>query len=141
MAADEVCLPCSKASLGFIAKASSEAESSYSGTTNFQQKLRLTTPSLETGNYKIIFYYEWQGCDKDLKGHKGQIQINDTDTIHERSGNPDNMGSNNDWDMASGHYNADNISGVKNIDIDYGTQNAAETVKIRRARLEIWRVA
>lgn len=115
------------------AQNSSESESSTTSST-FQQKVRLTTPSLPSGTYRIGFYYEWQKTG--LTDFKSQVQVNDSITIME--GFEESVDSGNDqWFPRSG-FGLYTGSGVLDIDLDYAANG--DTSKIRRARLEIWRV-
>lgn len=108
----------------------SASESSTTSST-FQQKLRLTTGSLPTGNYRIGWYFEHKGSGSS----EGRVELNDTTTLAQvdiDSSTPDFLGQ-------SGHYYTGSISGVQNIDIDW--RAVSSTAYIRRARLEIWRIS
>lgn len=116
---------------------SSDSESSTTSTT-YQQKVRLTTPSLPSGKYRIGWYYEWR-YDDDRSDFRGRVQINDTTTIMEHQQEPKDEGS-NQWYPASG-FGYVTQSGILNIDLDYCSDDWGDTSAIRRARLEIWRVS
>lgn len=113
----------------------SDGESSTTSGT-FQQKLRITTPSLPSGTYRIGFYYEWQKSG--LNDFVSRVQVNDTTNIMEGFEEAPDAGS-DQWFPRSGfgYYTG---SGVLNIDLDYHS-GGSDTSFIRRARLEIWRVS
>lgn len=115
---------------------SSDTQSDHTGDTNWTQKLRLTTPSLPGGTYRIGYSYEL-AMSNISDAALGRVQINDTTTIHEAVSE---MQDSTNWLSFSGFYH-DTLSGIQNIDIDYATPDTGQTVSIRRARLEIWRVA
>jgi hypothetical protein len=123
-------------------QAESAGESSYTGSTTYQQKLRLTTPSVPAGTYRVGFFYE-NACDGDDKQVKFRVQVDDSTTLHEVT--PKQKGKYGDtpsvWHSAGGFGYVVLTNAAHNIDLDYGVDNAGETVYIRRARLEIWRVA
>jgi len=115
-------------------QAVSEAESSTSSTI-FQQKLRLTTPNLPSGIYRIGFYCEVYQSDKSKTTYV-RVQTNDTITLASIGSS---MGAINDKIPCSGHY-YETLSGINNIDIDYAVA-VDKTSYIRGARLEIWRIS
>lgn len=116
-------------------EASDDTESSTTST-SYQQKLRLTTGSIATGKYRIGWYYEWQ-YDSIVNGILARIQINDSITIMEQRQDPQDPGS-DQWHPASG-FKYTTLSGAENIDLDYAA--SGNTVFIRRARIETWRVS
>lgn len=116
--------------------ASSDVQSDYTGSVAYQQKVRLTTPSLPAGTYRIGWSYEL--AMSNLADYaQGRVQINDTWTIHEVLTEMKDSGN---WFAFGGFFNMP-LSGVQNIDLDYATSNWYQTVSIRRARLEIWRIS
>ena len=115
----------------------SDGESSHTGDTNYTQKLRITTPSLPEGTYLIEWSYEYKFSDIN-NSYKGRVQINDTTTIHEVLIEPKDL---NNWVPSAGFKIETAFSGVKNMDLDYGTDNSNDTAYIRRAKLIISRVS
>jgi len=109
--------------------AASEGQSSTTNTV-FQQKLRMTTGTLPSGDYKI----SWNTVVTSTVGDTAemQVQIDDTITI--------NLSSTSETDASSmsGFYIATGVSGVLDIDIDY--RAVSGTAYIEYARLEITRV-
>jgi len=119
----------------------SEQEASSDGTSTttsvtYVQKIRMTTPSLTSGDYRIGYSYEWN-MDATNRSFSGRVQINDTTTISEITQQPSTTTA---WHTESAIYYHTG-SGVLDIDIDFLTSNATGTASIRRARLEIWRVS
>jgi len=113
-----------------------ESESSTTSL-NYQQKLRLTTPSLPAGNYRISWYYEWKFSNGNFE-FKHRVQVDDNTTLKETKTTPRSRG---DWHECSGFKSEISLTeGVHNIDMDYCTNKVNKTAYIRRARLEIWRI-
>jgi len=121
-----------------ISYAESEEEDS-TGSTTWQQKLRLTTPNLEAGNYRIGWYYEWKFANGrfDFK-HRISLDDDDSNPLAETNISPKNT---DNWRPDSGFETGVFLSaGVHHIDMDYCTSKSNKSAYIRRARLEIWRV-
>lgn len=114
---------------------SSDGESTTTSGT-FQQKLRMTTGALSSGTYRIGWFYEWGKTA--LTDVAVQVQINDTITCCSPLEESVDAGS-DQYFARGGHYYY-TASGVLNIDLDYRA-NGTGTARIRRARLEIWRVS
>lgn len=111
---------------------------SVTTSTTYQQKFRMTTPSLPSGTYRIGFYYSWSG---QFAGYDAgiRVQVNDTDTIHEQNQGAEAAGTvgiqtESGFDYYTG-------SGVLDIDVDFRSQASFAAVWLREVRLEIWRVA
>jgi len=101
-------------------------------------RVRITTPDLPSGKYRIGWSYNIYGSSSTVSP-QARVQINDTDTIHAWLVEPKDA-STNEQDAVSGFYYMTS-SGIKNIDLDYGSETAGSSVTIRRARLEFWRVS
>mgnify|MGYP001571210172 FL=1 len=110
--------------------AESESESSTTSA-SYQQKLKLTTPSLSSGNYLIQFYCEITSTDND--GIAAIVELDDTTTIAEMK--DDRHHSEDYFKPFSGFKQVTLTSGVHEIDIDY--RKLGGTAKIRRARISI----
>lgn len=119
--------------------ASSEGTSSTSST-SFQQKLRLTTPSIPAGSYRIGFYYEWR-CDSISQSFEGRVQVDNSITIH--SAHIEAKEDDSDESIPESGFTVLSLgTGTHTIDIDYRRENSGSpTVFIKAARLEIWRVS
>ena len=111
---------------------SDETESSTTSGT-YQQKLRLTTPSLAIGDKYVFFWYFEVRANLQNKNTEARVQVDDTTTIveSEREGN--------EWFPVAGFYIATiAVAGAHTVDIDY--RKVDGTAYIRRARLIGWRV-
>ncbi len=118
-------------------QASDDAESATSSLI-FQEKLKMTTATLPIGTYRIGYSYEWRhtGTSNDFIG---QVTINDITEMSRLNMEPKDT---NSWYLASGfYYHTLGASAPIAIDIDYSTESVSATSFIRRARLEIIRVA
>lgn len=123
---------------GGFQQGSSDTASSWSGDENYRQKLRVTTPSLPAGTYRIGWHFEFA---MDTVSYRGGVrgQINDSVTMFEVA---EEFKDTDNWNPGSGYYYHTLASpAVLNLDMDYKTYNASYAVGIRRARLEIWRVS
>lgn len=115
--------------------AESDAESTTTSTT-FQEKLSLTTPSLDAGTYYVGWYFEY-ATDVNNKELEFRVQIDDTTDVLDI--NPEGRA---DKFVSSAGFNPTNFtSGVHTIDIDYRRLAPNTTAKIRSARLILWRIA
>jgi hypothetical protein len=109
-----------------------ESEAQSTTTSNsYQQKLKLTTPSLASGNYLIQWYCEITSTDKD--GVACIVELDDATTIAEIK--DDRHHSEDYFKPFSGLKQVTLSSGVHEIDIDYKRLDG--TAKIRRARISI----
>jgi len=115
--------------------ASSDGVSSTSSNT-YQQKLRLTTSSLESGNY-LILWHALITTDSANKNYQARVQLDDATTLTEI--NYRNAIADHYYNL-SGFYLATGISGVHNIDIDWSSLVGSGT-SISLARLALWRAA
>ena len=113
---------------------------------SFQQALRLTTPDVPAGTYRIGWYYEW-AADATNEDFIGRIQLDNSTTIAEHrqepkdSGGSDSSGSGTDQrHNASGFRHVQLTAGVHNFDLDYLGQDDDYEVTVYRCRFEFWRV-
>lgn len=117
---------------GFTSYAYNESEvESTTTSNNYQQKLKLTTPSLTSGNYLIQWYCEITSTNKD--GMACIIELDDATTIAEIE--DDRHHSEDYFKPFSGLKQVTLSGGVHEIDIDYKRLDG--TAKIRRARISI----
>jgi len=115
-------------------KAESLTESSTTNT-SYQQKLRLTTPSLPAGNYRIGVSFQW-AMNSVSSSVSVRGQIDDATTMFEQVGE---AGDTTDYLLASFFGDFTLGAGVHNIDLDYLAE--ANTAYIKNAKIEIWRVS
>jgi hypothetical protein len=106
---------------------------SSTSSTSYQQKLRLTTPSLPAGTYRIGWSYEVDGNNQNSQS---RVELNDTDELAYNY-----FDSSINGYIQLGGFAYRSISGVNTIDIDYSKITVGTAIDIRRARLEIWRVS
>jgi len=103
----------------------------------YQQKLRMTTPSLPVGRYRVGWNFEWLHS-SGAGDFQTRVQVNDTTDLMVGNMEPQEVVA---WHPVGGFAYFDVASpAVLNIDLDYSSENA-NTASIRRARLEIWRVS
>lgn len=119
-----------------VASGVSESESSTTSS-SFQQKLRVTTPSLTNGlRYLIQWYCEiGKVADEDVEY---QVQLNDTTTIATFAWK--NHPYSTRYTGCTGIYFSTTLSGVVNIDIDWSNEYGFNPAYIRRARVIVLQV-
>ena len=107
--------------------------------TSWQQKLRLTTPSLTAGTYRVGWYYEWYYTSAS-SNFQAQVQIDDTTTIMSHVQEPQDAATSQSL-IGSGFYIGAFTSGAHNIDLDYRSSSGFATAGIKNVRLEFWRIS
>ena len=114
--------------------AASEAASSTTSNT-YKQKLRLTTPALQGGDYLIIWHalVTTASANKDFQA---RVQVDDATTLTEIQYR--NAIANHDYALG-GFAQVTLSAAVHNIDIDYSSLVGSST-SISEARIAIWRV-
>ena len=113
----------------------SEGESSTTSS-SYQQKLRVTTAALPSGNYHVMATAEILNT-SDEQTTYARLQLNDSTTIAEHAVDYGEDTPNN-YRAFSTHQRL-SLSGVNNFDLDY-RRNSGGTARIRRARITIWRI-
>jgi hypothetical protein len=116
-----------------------DGESTYTGTVNYQVKATLNTPAgLPAGTYRIGWYVEF----------RNQSSIADDVRMRVREGAATDLCLINvefkdqtNYIPASGFMYRALTGGPYAYTLEYSLENAADTVAIRRARLEFWRVS
>ena len=116
-----------------------ESEAVSTTTSNvYQQKLRLTTPSLSAGTYRIAWQYLWYYGSTSTNFYC-QVQIDDTTTIYEQVEEPKDTAT-TQRQPSCGFKTTALTSGVHNIDLDYRSGANGTTSGILLARMDIFRV-
>jgi hypothetical protein len=118
--------------------AASEAESDTSST-SWVQKLRLTTPSIPAGTYRVGWNYEWQ-YESAANDALVQVEVDDTTVMMEMRQEPADAGT-DQWNNKCGFGYVTLTAAAHTIDLDYQSANGLYSTHIRRARLELWRVS
>ena len=116
----------------FVAYGESEAESQTTSL-SYVQKLRVTTSSVDAGEYLINWNCEVKNPNGNSKSMDLRVQVDDATDINEGTMNDGGT----DWTFASGFRRLTLTNAVHNIDLDF-KQNTA-TAFIRRARIIVWR--
>ena len=113
---------------------SSETESATTSST-FQQKLRMVTPSLTSGSYKISWYCEVRSSSNNSRTDV-HIELNDTTILGELRGEP--CGRDNIVSFSGFKYTS--MSGVNTIDMDWRMPETG-TAYIKKARIALKRIS
>ena len=120
-----------------IQEANSEGVSSTTSAT-YQQKLKMTTASLASGNYLLFWNSEIRTTGSDQE-HQIKVEEDDTTILHESDGVHKTSANSETWVTKGTFKYLPSISGVKDFDIDFNAP-ATDTVEIRRARLILFKV-
>jgi len=105
----------------------------------FQQALRMTTGILGNGKrYRLGWYYE-VNCASTSRKVIAQVELDDLIQEQEIQIEPKDV--NSFYPISGFAYYTTTNDMTHTIDIDFRCSNNGTTVKIRKARLEIWRVA
>jgi hypothetical protein len=117
--------------------AESVAES-INNATIYQQKLRLTTPSLPAGNYRISWFYNWSHGGGN-NNFLARVQVDDTTGIFNHTQEPQDTAA-GQANVVSGFIYTSLTAGAHNIDLDFASSSNGSTARMSNARLEIYRV-
>jgi hypothetical protein len=112
------------------AESASESETT---STSFTEKLSHTTGTLPNGRYRIGYSCELSQASS---GNLALVEVKVGATIIAEA----SMESDSDYHSVGGFAYMD-LSGAQTLVINYRTNNATNAAKVRRARLEIWRVS
>jgi len=106
-------------------------------TAAWTQKLRMTTPSLPAGTYRIGWSCELR-CRSSISADVlVRVQVDDSTTL--ASGNVESKDTRTYYPFGGTSYYVLGTGAALNIDMDFGSEGG-KTAVIRNARLEIWRV-
>jgi len=103
----------------------------------YAEKLSMTTTSLPSGDYHVI----WQAnLQTDNKAYKVRLQLDNTTDLNEHSSKVKTKDSPEGETVVG--ISTPTLSGVHTLDIDYGlgTDPTSSTISIQRARIQLWRV-
>jgi len=104
----------------------------------YQQKLRITTPTLPAGDYKISWFYNYSSDDENAP-MDFQVEVDDTTQIFNATPTQKKKYADGVYNSASGFYTITLTNATHTIDLDYANTNSKITY-IKEARLEILRV-
>ncbi len=120
---------------GFFKSAEHLTESSTTSNV-YQQKLRLTTDSVSSGDYIILYSYQYN-LTNISKPIDVRIELDDTTTLYNFVGTSSTRENIQD----SGFFITTLSSGIHNIDFDYKSSQTGKSVTINDLHICIWKVS
>lgn len=117
-----------------------------SGSTGWNQGVRLSTGSIPAGTYRLGWSFLWNHDDKGSK-FQAQVEQDDTTQLHFQEHRPVHDGGSfgatgtDEKYHSSGFTYVTLAAGSYNFDLDFSSNVAGKTSSMWDARLEIWRVA
>jgi len=120
----------------YVAEASSEDESQTSSSSDYQTKVSLITSSNPAGRYRVGWYFE-TNLSSTSRDFESRVILNSVEEI--AKSNVEFEGKEN-WLTQSGFKYINLSEGANSIDIQFKPSSSA-TAKIRRSRLEIWKIS
>ena len=114
----------------------SEGESTITGVTTFQQKLRVSLPAAApAGTYRIAWNYTWRHSATNTD-YLGRVQVDDSTTVSTHTEEPTDTGA--AQRIPAGGFRELSLSaGVHNIDLDFATSDSGNTSGISQARVSV----
>lgn len=120
----------------YYQSAKDDSESTTTST-SYVNKLRLTTPALPIGKYRIGWFWEYRRS-SGSNDWEGRVRLDESDVLSELN---IEVKDTSNYFPASGFDEVEFTSeATHTIDIDYAGETINQTSYMRRARLEIWRV-
>jgi len=107
-------------------------------TTTYQTYLTLVTDNLVLGDYRVGYNYVWSY--NDVSGNYGIFDLYVNGVAHLPSPVQWETRNTTDRPQSSGFVYLENVSGVKTITLQCKCQNNNDTLTVRSAYLEFWRV-
>lgn len=117
-----------------------------SGSTGWNQGVRLSTGSIPAGTYRVGWDFNWNHDDKGSK-FQAQVEQDDTTQIHFQEHRPVDDGGSFGATGTSEKYHASGCkyvtlaAGSYTFDLDFSTDTSGKTSSMWNARVEFWRVA
>ena len=105
--------------------------------TSYVNALTFTTSTVPSGTYRVGWSYEWQG--NTGRDFESRVQVDDSTTLMEV-----NMEAkdNNSWHGVGGFGNITfGSDDTHTIDFDFATEASDRTMRIRKLRLEFYRIS
>lgn len=118
--------------------ASSDGESTYTGSTAWQTKVTLTTPVLPAGTYRVAFCAEIRNFSSISDDILYRFRQDGATTLC--LGNLEVKDTTN-YISVSGFAHVTLTAAAHAFTVEYSLENAADSIYIRNARIEIWRVS
>jgi hypothetical protein len=119
-------------------EASVDAGITYNGSVNFQVRTTLNSGAIPAGKYRVGFHAEIRCVSSISDDIKYRVQQNATIVLAQ--GNIEVKDQTNYFPV-SGFIHITLAAATYSFTLEYGLEVAANTVAIRRARLEFWRVS
>lgn len=111
---------------------------SVNNTVNFQEKVKLTTPNVIAGDYRVGWSYTW-GHSSTANDFRAQIDQDDGTILYNHQQEPkDNAAT--QQQPGGGFAQITLTAGIHTFDLDFATSNAPNEARIAQARLEFWSV-
>lgn len=111
---------------------------STNDTLAFVQKVRLTTPVVDAGDYRIGWNFTW-GNESAADDTIVEIDQDEGTILYRMQAEPKDSGTDQQYPGA-GFAQVTLTAGVHTFDMDFATSDAGEEARIAQARLEFWRV-
>lgn len=111
----------------------------------FLQKLRLTTPNIAAGTYRVGWSYTWNH-DRIFSDFEAQVELDDTTQIWLHTEEPADsfssyLGTGTNQKLTSSGFRILNLtSGVHTFDLDFRTNDNSDLSSIWNATIEFYRV-
>lgn len=107
--------------------------------TAFTQFLRITTPVVPAGRYRIGWYYNWRYAST-ANDFLARVQVDDTTTVMSQQQEPQDAGADQRYPVGGFAY-VNLTNAAHTIDLDFASNLAGTAATMNNARLEIWRVS
>jgi len=117
--------------------AKSAAISSTTGT-SYLEKLKMITPFLTEGAYRVAWSYNWR-YSSTSNSFYARVQLNDTETLSEFVSEPNGK----DSDQSNIVYGFDMVnlsSGIHEFDVDFKSGRNNNTAYIWNVKIEMWEI-
>ena len=113
--------------------------SATTASTTFTERLKLTTPTVPAGQYRIGVSYQWN-MNNAANNFLTRTQLDDTTTLLTHTEEAKDPGADQTLSFAGFAY-ATLTNATHFVDVDFAVSNVANIGTIANVRTEIWRVA
>ena len=118
--------------------ATQDTPASTTGTA-WTQFMRLTTPVIPAGRYRIGWYMNWRHAST-ANDFRARVEVDDTTTVMDAQEEPQDPGTNQRRPRGGFAY-INLTNAAHTIDLDFATSSAGTASTMNNAKLEIWRVS